>query len=308
MYPLVKPVRLSSSKYQGLSCFGSKLESNVSNRVLFNHQQLFDWSNSWSRQVQLYSFPAYKLTRGAFIRKPGSSFWANHAATSQYNTLTWQVSNVDKAVQLAQPTKQQSQEVTIVMPTIPKVNNLLGLKLFSKVLDEESTFFHRNWLLTLHKPHEEFDINFIYQFWTSEINTSRRGDHATRYKTNWSSLDNKLLTNITNITPIVNTVALNYYLPFETSTFSTVPYLYQSSNANRTSVSSVSTLNELTKLLTSSASTIVESVFANLSGQWHVTPTLAMNRSLDTTGAWQHTTNAQNPLFTTSSKHANAAT
>lgn len=56
-------------------------------------------------------------------------------------------------------------------------------KLASRVLDEEGSFFVRNWTALTPRTFEEFDLSFNYQYWTPEINTSRRGDHATRFKT-----------------------------------------------------------------------------------------------------------------------------
>ena len=57
------------------------------------------------------------------------------------------------------------------------------LKALSSVLDKESVGLVKSYLTHLPNPHEEFDINFSYQFWAPEINTTRRSDHSARFKT-----------------------------------------------------------------------------------------------------------------------------
>ena len=83
----------------------------------------------------------------------------------------------------AQPTK------TLGLPNIlapaPRAAHAHGadVKVLSSVLDKESVSLVKSYLTHLPNPHEEFDINFSYQFWAPEINTTRRSDHSARFKT-----------------------------------------------------------------------------------------------------------------------------
>jgi hypothetical protein len=59
--------------------------------------------------------------------------------------------------------------------------------MYSQVLDSEFIPLVKNQVVSLPLPHEEFDINYVYQYWTPEINTTRRSDHAARFAVTWNS-------------------------------------------------------------------------------------------------------------------------
>jgi hypothetical protein len=62
-------------------------------------------------------------------------------------------------------------------------NNIFTSNLLTPLLDKELVSFYKNNIISLPHTHEEFDINFVYQYWTPEINTTRRSDHSSRFKT-----------------------------------------------------------------------------------------------------------------------------
>lgn len=55
------------------------------------------------------------------------------------------------------------------------------------VLDRDLVSFFKSHVIALPTVHEEFDINFVYRHWSPEINTTRRADHGSRFRTTWNS-------------------------------------------------------------------------------------------------------------------------
>jgi hypothetical protein len=54
-------------------------------------------------------------------------------------------------------------------------------------LDRDLVSFFKSHVISLPTVHEEFDINFVYRHWSPEINTTRRADHGSRFRTTWNS-------------------------------------------------------------------------------------------------------------------------
>jgi hypothetical protein len=49
-------------------------------------------------------------------------------------------------------------------------------------LDKELTAAIKTPIISFPNPYEDFDVNYIYHYFSPEINTSRRTDHLVKYK------------------------------------------------------------------------------------------------------------------------------
>lgn len=63
-----------------------------------------------------------------------------------------------------------------------RVNAYMAPRLFAQILDAELVPLFKNQIAALPVIHEEFDINYVYQHWAPEINTTRRSDHTSRFR------------------------------------------------------------------------------------------------------------------------------
>ena len=125
-----------------------------------------------------YSLPLYKMYRGGLSHKPNSNYWSTGGSNSaEFDQFVWS----DLFVQIT-----KNAEFSFVPSVQTRLNQSQAPKLFAQVLDKESTPFIKNQIVSLPSPHEEFDINYVYQYWAPEINTTRRSDHASRFRVTWS--------------------------------------------------------------------------------------------------------------------------
>lgn len=175
-----RPVRLGVSKVYEPSLFAAKTDGIPTNLLRFSNKLLFDWSMNWSNQTMGFAAPLYKTYRGGFIRKPNSNYWAvSGTSLAEYDKCVWS----DFFVQIS-----KTAEFAFTPSAQVRINALVPSKTTSPVFDAELVPFIKNHIHLLPAPHEEFDINYVYQHWAPEINTTRRSDHATRFRTTWNSL------------------------------------------------------------------------------------------------------------------------
>jgi hypothetical protein len=175
-----RPVRLSVNKVYEPSLFAAKTDGVPTNLLRFSNKLLFDWSMNWSDQTMGFALPLYKTYRGGFIRKPNSNYWAvSGTSLAEYDKCIWSnfFVQISKTAGFAFTPSAQV-----------RVNAMVPSKTTSPVFDAELVPFIKNHIHLLPTPHEEFDINYVYQHWAPEINTTRRSDHATRFRTTWNSL------------------------------------------------------------------------------------------------------------------------
>jgi hypothetical protein len=105
-----------------------------------------------------------------------------------------------------------------------RLNDFQAPKMYSQVLDSEFIPLVKNQVVSLPLPHEEFDINYVYQYWTPEINTTRRSDHAARFAVTWNSF-------FDSAQAAVSSVAGELELPPVTSTQKVDNFLGSSASA-----------------------------------------------------------------------------
>jgi hypothetical protein len=70
-------VRLGASRLFEPAVFAEKRDGLPTTDVAFSSKILFDWSQNWSTQTQVYALPLYRLYRGGFSRKPNSNYWSS---------------------------------------------------------------------------------------------------------------------------------------------------------------------------------------------------------------------------------------
>lgn len=171
---LERPVRLGVTKVYEPSLFAGKTDGVPTNLLRFTNKLLFDWSMNWSNQTMGYALPLYKTYRGGFIRKPNSNYWSTGGVSlAEYDKCIWS----DFFVQI---TKTAS--FRFLPSAQVRINNSLPAPQVSPQLDSELVPFVKNQIHLLPSTHEEFDINYVYQHWAPEINTTRRSDHASRFR------------------------------------------------------------------------------------------------------------------------------
>ena len=151
-----RPVRFNSDKLYEPSLFAAKVENLPSLRVKFYRKSLFDWSQNWSTQMLSYSLPLYRMYRGGLSHKPNTNYWSTGGSNSaEFDQFVWS----DLFVQIT-----KNAEFNFVPSVQTRVNQPQAPKLFAQVLDKESTPFVKNQVVSLPNPHEEFDINYVYQY------------------------------------------------------------------------------------------------------------------------------------------------
>lgn len=276
-----RPVRSSNNKIMNSSFFASKLDALQGTPVKFSNTQLFDWSLSWSKQVLKYNAPLYKMTRGAVSKRPESSYWNESNGNSAIQILKWTIQNTEELLARGIPLKNTNSMFYFMYQPKKFVKPTFAINESTKILDNENSFFVKNWVLNLPKVHEEFDINFVYKYWTPEINTTRRGDHATRFKTTWSAFPATTQTKTT-------TVGFNFYNTFESSSWS--PYSFTQFLTkvvadtiifNFTSNQTVSGINSLTALLTTPSHLYFKQTNKFDRYIWQVDPAMSMFKYTD---------------------------
>lgn len=149
-----RPSRSSLAKNFEPAMFGAKFDGLPTLRLRFYRKSLFDWAQNWSSQVSSYAMPLYKTYRGGLTGKPNSGFWGANVSSAEYDQFVW--SNF-----FIQLTKNVN--FSFAPAAMARLNAVQPTKLFAQVLDLELVPIVKNQVIYLPAPHEEFDINYVYQ-------------------------------------------------------------------------------------------------------------------------------------------------
>lgn len=173
---LTKPTRSSLDRTRDILNFGGKSDF-LNGQKYIQHNGLFDWYWSWSNATQLAALPTSKLFRGTVAKRAVGGFW---------NT-GWANDVISQAAVLPEDTiNLHKQAFTTIIPSLKKITRTtLYPHLTSAVLDNEWVKLAHVPLCITPEPYEDLDQSFIHQKWAFEINTTRRSDHISKFKTTW---------------------------------------------------------------------------------------------------------------------------
>lgn len=171
-----RPVRSTSDRSSDPINFSGKADY-TNNQPFFTNHSLYSWSWLWTNSTLNFAFPTYKFQRGAFVKKPLTGFWTE--PSHQYLNGLFKLENQIKA----RADKEASLlELPIVNFTFSDINHKA---LSYPLLDSEWSHFAKTPAVLTPEPGEDIDQNFIHNKWTVEVNSTRRSDHTSKFKTIW---------------------------------------------------------------------------------------------------------------------------
>lgn len=137
---------------------------------LVNFIELFNWSIAWINLATIANSPSYKIWKGGYVRR----LFSNELA-SYYSLFSYKQTNIKNA----QLTKIN------LFSELPKLSLYDNCYSFFEenpaILDKEWAPYNMYTLLDVPAPFEDLDPIFIHKRWTTDINTTRRTDHSSRY-------------------------------------------------------------------------------------------------------------------------------
>jgi hypothetical protein len=103
-----------------------------------------------------YGLPLYKMYRGGLAHKANHNYWGGASNLAEFDQFIWS----DFFVQIT-----KNGDFCCFIPTAQaRLNDFQTPKMYSQVLDSEFIPLVKNQVVSLPLPHEEFDINYVYQY------------------------------------------------------------------------------------------------------------------------------------------------
>lgn len=173
---LHKPNRSSLDKTHDPLNFAGKSDF-IGKQNYIKNSLLFNWYWAWSDITQVYALPAPKLFRGALARRAVGGFW---------NTA-WANDWVSQSALFPENNINLTKQAFVsIIPSFKKpVSGVVYPRLALPALDNEWTKLAHVPVCITAEPYEDLDQSFIHDKWAFEINTTRRSDHSSKYKTVW---------------------------------------------------------------------------------------------------------------------------
>lgn len=174
-----RPVRSSMDKTGDPINFTGKSDL-IGGQRYFSNQLMFSWYWQWASQTTNFSLPLAKLYRGAAVRRGVGGFWSSHWANDVISQAALMPETVIDLNKQAWP--------TLISGVSKLKSKTVYPELSPAVLDNEWTRLATVPVCLTPDPYEDLDQPFIHQKWAIEVNTTRRGDHASKHKLTWGPL------------------------------------------------------------------------------------------------------------------------
>lgn len=171
-----KPTRSSLDRTNDVLNFAGKSDI-IRGQKYIQHYPMFNWYWAWASTTQTSAFPTSKLFRGAIARRAVGGFWSTGWAN---DVLSQAALSPETVIDL------NKQAFTTLVPSVRKITRTaIYPKLAFAVLDNEWSKLAHVPLCITPEPYEDLDQSFIHQKWAFEVNTTRRSDHTSKFKTTW---------------------------------------------------------------------------------------------------------------------------
>lgn len=155
--------------------------SNVDLRTLASstgNNLLFSWKWSWSTDV--VNLPVDKFYRGSITGRPNTPYWSNSFKFDKLN---------NNSSYGALAPKFDKNTLDLYQPELAFMRSSYWYPEFNTTLtDSERSFLFPVFPVVLPAPYLDIDPSFMLGKWLMGINTTRRGNHANKYRLSWGKL------------------------------------------------------------------------------------------------------------------------